>query len=49
MPYRRFSVVGTWETTPVQHGEPRGVFVELFQGGPASSDAAVGYVGTLRP
>jgi len=34
MTYRPLSVSGAWETTPVQHGDPRGVFLEAFRGGP---------------
>ena len=33
MTYRELSVPGAWEITPVQHGDPRGVFLEAFQGG----------------
>src|SRR5665811_49427 len=34
MTYRELSVPGAWEITPKQHGDPRGVFLEYFQGGP---------------
>ncbi|WP_421734384.1 dTDP-4-dehydrorhamnose 3,5-epimerase family protein [Cellulomonas sp.] len=34
MTYRELAVPGAWEITPVQHGDPRGVFLEYFQGGP---------------
>lgn len=34
MTYRALSVPGAWEVTPVQHGDPRGVFLEAFQGAP---------------
>lgn len=34
MTYRALAVPGAWEITPVQHGDPRGVFLEYFQGGP---------------
>jgi dTDP-4-dehydrorhamnose 3,5-epimerase len=34
MTYRELAVPGAWEITPVQHGDPRGVFLEAFQGGP---------------
>jgi dTDP-4-dehydrorhamnose 3,5-epimerase len=34
MTYRELSVPGAWEITPVQHGDPRGVFLEAFQGAP---------------
>jgi len=34
MTYRELSVPGAWEITPRQHGDPRGVFLEYFQGGP---------------
>ncbi len=34
MTYRELTVPGAWEITPVQHGDPRGVFLEYFQGGP---------------
>ena len=33
MTYRELSVPGAWEITPLQHGDPRGVFLESFQGG----------------
>ena len=41
MTYRELSVPGAWEITPVQHGDPRGVFLEAFQGGPFAD--AVGH------
>ncbi|MCL3862697.1 dTDP-4-dehydrorhamnose 3,5-epimerase family protein [Actinotalea sp. K2] len=34
MTYRELTVPGAWEITPKQHGDPRGVFLEYFQGGP---------------
>ena len=34
MTYRELAVPGAWEITPRQHGDPRGVFLEYFQGGP---------------
>ncbi len=34
MTYRELSVPGAWEVTPKQHGDPRGVFLEYFQGSP---------------
>uniref|UniRef100_UPI001C2FE945 dTDP-4-dehydrorhamnose 3,5-epimerase family protein n=1 Tax=Cellulomonas sp. GbtcB1 TaxID=2824746 RepID=UPI001C2FE945 len=34
MTYREPAVPGAWEITPTQHGDPRGVFLEAFQGGP---------------
>jgi len=34
MTYRELSVPGAWEITPRQHGDPRGVFLESFQGDP---------------
>lgn len=34
MTYRELAVPGAWEITPTQHGDPRGVFLEAFQGGP---------------
>lgn len=33
MTYRELAVPGAFEITPVQHGDPRGVFLEFFQGG----------------
>lgn len=33
MTYRELGIPGAWEITPVQHGDPRGVFLEFFQGG----------------
>ncbi len=37
MTYRELAVPGAWEITPVQHGDPRGVFLEWFQGAPFRS------------
>lgn len=37
MTYRELTIPGAWEITPVQHGDPRGVFLEFFQGGPFRS------------
>lgn len=34
MTYRELTVPGAWEITPKQHGDPRGVFLEFFQGAP---------------
>lgn len=34
MTYRELTVPGAWEITPRQHGDPRGVFLEFFQGNP---------------
>jgi len=34
MTYRELAVPGAWEITPEQHGDPRGVFLEFFQGTP---------------
>lgn len=34
MTFRELAVPGAWEITPTQHGDPRGVFLEWFQGGP---------------
>ena len=39
MTYRELSVPGAWEITPLQHGDPRGVFLEVFQGGPFAATA----------
>lgn len=41
MTYRELTVPGAWEITPVQHGDPRGVFLEFFQGGPLAE--AIGH------
>jgi len=41
MTYRELAVPGAWEITPKQHGDPRGVFLEYFQGEPFR--AAVGH------
>jgi len=46
MTYRELAVPGAWEITPVQHGDPRGVFLEWFQGEPFRS--AVGHPLDLR-
>lgn len=32
MSYRELSVPGAWEITPTQHTDPRGAFMEYFQG-----------------
>lgn len=45
MTYRELAVPGAWEITPVQHGDPRGVFLEWFQGVPFASN--VGHPLTL--
>lgn len=45
MTYRELAVLGAWEITPVQHGDPRGVFLEWFQGGPF--EGAAGHPLTL--
>jgi len=34
MTYRELTIPGAWEITPKQHGDPRGVFLEVFQSGP---------------
>jgi len=34
MTYRPLTVPGSWEITPKQHGDPRGVFLEYFQDAP---------------
>lgn len=34
MTYRALAVPGAWEISPKQHGDPRGVFLEYFQGLP---------------
>jgi dTDP-4-dehydrorhamnose 3,5-epimerase len=41
MTYRELTVPGAWEITPTLHGDPRGVFLEYFQGAPFR--AAVGH------
>lgn len=46
MTYRELAVPGAWEITPVQHGDPRGVFLEWFQGEPFRS--AVGHPLDIR-
>ena len=46
MTYRELSVPGAWEITPKQHGDPRGVFLEYFQGGPFTE--AVGHAFDLQ-
>lgn len=59
MTYRELSVPGAWEITPVQHGDPRGVFLEWFQGVPfenatghpltlAQANLSVSAAGVLR-
>jgi len=46
MTYRELSVPGAWEITPRQHGDPRGLFLEYFQG--AVFGQAVGHSFDLR-
>ncbi|GGM24182.1 dTDP-4-dehydrorhamnose 3,5-epimerase family protein [Dactylosporangium sucinum] len=31
MKIRQLSIAGAWEVTPVQHGDPRGMFMEFFR------------------
>lgn len=46
MTYRELTVPGAWEITPRQHGDPRGVFLEYFQGLPF--EEATGHAFDLR-
>lgn len=57
--YRELSVPGTWEITPTQHGDQRGVFLEYFQEAPfaaatghdfglAQANCSVSAAGVLR-
>lgn len=39
MEYRELAVAGAWEITPRQFGDPRGVFLEWFKGGPFAEAA----------
>ncbi len=59
MSYRELAVPGAWEITPTQHGDPRGVFLEYFQGAPfaeatghdlslAQANCSVSAAGVLR-
>ena len=59
MTYRELKIPGAWEITPIQHGDPRGVFLEFFQGGPltdaighrfalAQANCSVSAAGVLR-
>lgn len=59
MTYRELAVPGAWEVTPKQFGDPRGVFLEFFQGGPfreavghtldvAQANCSVSAAGVLR-
>lgn len=34
MEFRELAIAGSWEITPKQFGDPRGVFLELFKEGP---------------
>ncbi|WP_372595370.1 dTDP-4-dehydrorhamnose 3,5-epimerase family protein [Actinotalea sp.] len=43
MTYRELAVPGAWEITPVQHGDPRGVFLEYFQGAPFRRSVGHGF------
>ncbi|GIG29903.1 dTDP-4-dehydrorhamnose 3,5-epimerase family protein [Cellulomonas marina] len=42
MTYRELAVPGAFEITPRQHGDPRGVFLEWFQGAPFREAAGHG-------
>ena len=46
MTYRELAVPGAWEITPVQHGDPRGVFLEYFKSAPFGE--AVGHAFDLQ-
>jgi len=57
--YRELEVPGAWEITPKQFGDPRGVFLEWFKGGPfedavghpldlQQANASVSAAGVLR-
>lgn len=46
MTYRELAVPGAWEFTPARHGDPRGLFLEYFQGAPFA--AATGHDLDLR-
>lgn len=59
MTYRELRVPGAWEITPALHGDPRGVFLEWFQGAPfavaaghpltlAQANMSVSAAGVLR-
>lgn len=59
MTYRELEVPGAWEITPRQHGDPRGLFLEWFQGAPfaqttghrfdlAQANCSVSAAGVLR-
>ncbi len=59
MPFRELAIPGAWEFTPTQHGDPRGVFLEFFQGEPfretvghpfglAQGNCSVSAAGVLR-
>jgi dTDP-4-dehydrorhamnose 3,5-epimerase len=59
MTYRELAVPGAWEITPKKHGDPRGVFLEWFQGAPfaertghdfglAQANCSVSAAGVLR-
>jgi len=59
MTYRELSVPGAWEISPRLHGDPRGVFLEYFQGAPfaeavghrfdlAQANCSVSAAGVLR-
>ena len=59
MTYRELCVPGAWEITPRQFGDPRGVFLEYFQGAPfaeatghsfdvAQANLSVSAAGVLR-
>lgn len=43
MTYRELAVPGAWEITPRQHGDPRGVFLEYFQGAPFAAATGHGF------
>lgn len=43
MTYRELTIAGAFEITPQQHGDPRGLFLELFQGVPFRSHVGHGF------
>lgn len=43
MTYRELTIPGAWEITPLQHGDPRGVFLEYFQGCPFLDEVGHGF------
>ena len=43
MKFRPLTVAGAWEITPVQHGDPRGLFMEWYRGDHLAAELGHGF------